>query len=161
MKCCIIFVYFCIIMKWECHSGYLFVSGHARSCLKLKPGEMLSPQIWFCRCPIILKFCTEHGNVIAQLCEKFQFNLMTEIDIMNKWDFITFEIDMRFSWISYITTAPDTIPAWMSNYIHYKVWVEITYAFPNFNGCTVEVWEWISNSIPHFRGHMINYPCWN
>ena len=23
-----------------------------------------------------------------------------------------------------------------------KVWSEITYPFPNFNGCTVEVWEW-------------------
>ena len=31
-----------------------------------------------------------------------------------------------------------------------KVWDEITYPFPNFNGCTVEVWEWISNFIPHF-----------
>ena len=25
----------------------------------------------------------------------------------------------------------------MSNYIHYKVWVEITYPFQNLNGCTV------------------------
>ena len=31
------------------------------------------------------------------------------------------------------------IPAWISNYIHYKVWDEITYAFLNFNGATVEV----------------------
>ena len=31
------------------------------------------------------------------------------------------------------------IPAWISNYIHYKVWDEITYPFLNFNGCTVEV----------------------
>ena len=36
--------------------------------------------------------------------------------------------------------------------IHYKMWDEITYPFPNFNGCTVEVWEWISNIIPHFTG---------
>ena len=39
-------------------------------------------------------------------------------------------------------------PAWISNYIHHNVWVEITYPFPNFNGYTVEVWEWISNFIP-------------
>ena len=26
-----------------------------------------------------------------------------------------------------------------------KVWNEITCPFTNFNGCTVEVWEWISN----------------
>ena len=25
-----------------------------------------------------------------------------------------------------------------------KVWDEITYPFPKFNGCTAEVWEWIS-----------------
>ena len=52
------------------------------------------------------------------------------------------------------------IPAWISNYIHYKVWGEITYPFPNFNGATVEVWEWISNFIPHFSGHVISYPRW-
>ena len=31
-----------------------------------------------------------------------------------------------------------------------KVSDEITYPFPNLNGATVEVWEWISNSTPHF-----------
>ena len=30
-------------------------------------------------------------------------------------------------------------PAWISNYIHCKIWDEITNAFLNFNGCTVEV----------------------
>ena len=30
------------------------------------------------------------------------------------------------------------MPAWISNYIHYKVWNEITYPFPNFNGCAVK-----------------------
>ena len=35
------------------------------------------------------------------------------------------------------------IPAWISNYIHYKVWYEITYPFPNFNG-----------AIPHFIGYV-------
>ena len=31
-----------------------------------------------------------------------------------------------------------------------KVWNEITNPFPNYNGATVEVWEWIGNFIPHF-----------
>ena len=48
--------------------------------------------------------------------------------------------------------------AWISNYIHYKVWDEITYLFPNFNSATVEVWEWISYFIPHFIGRVIIYP---
>ena len=41
--------------------------------------------------------------------------------------------------------------AWINKHIHYKVWNEITYQFPNVNDATVEVWEWISNSIP---GHV-------
>ena len=53
------------------------------------------------------------------------------------------------------------IPAWISNHIHPKVWAEITYPFLNFNSVTVEVWEWISNLIPHFTGHVITYPCWD
>ena len=59
------------------------------------------------------------------------------------------------------TEAPGLtlIPAWISNYIHHNMWDEITYSFPNFNGCTVEVWDWISNFVPHFPGWLITYPC--
>ena len=39
-------------------------------------------------------------------------------------------------------------PAWISNHMSSKVWGEITYPFPNFNGCTVDVWECCF--IPHF-----------
>ena len=41
-----------------------------------------------------------------------------------------------------------------------EMWVESTYSFPNFNGSAVEVWEWISNLIPHFTGNLIAYPCY-
>ena len=52
------------------------------------------------------------------------------------------------------------IPEWINSYIiHYKVWYEITYQFPSFNGATVEVCEWICNFIWHFIGHVITYPC--
>ena len=50
------------------------------------------------------------------------------------------------------------IPAWITDHIHYKVWDEIAYPFPNFNGATVEVCKWISYFIPHFIGHVITYP---
>ena len=36
--------------------------------------------------------------------------------------------------------------------MHSKVWDEIIYPFPNFNGCTVEVWEWLNNFTPHYNG---------
>ena len=38
-----------------------------------------------------------------------------------------------------LLTSFNLIPAWISNYIHYNVWDEITYPFLNFNGATVEV----------------------
>ena len=45
--------------------------------------------------------------------------------------------------------------------MHCKVWDEITYQFTKFNGSTIEVWEWISNFIPHFTMDVITYPCWD
>ena len=54
---------------------------------------------------------------------------------------------------------PSLIPSWINSYIKYTVWDEITFLFPDFNGTTVEVWEWISNFIPHFTRHVITYPC--
>ena len=42
-----------------------------------------------------------------------------------------------------------------------NVWDEITYPFPNLNGCTVEVWEWIGIFIPHFIMDVITYPYWD
>ena len=53
-----------------------------------------------------------------------------------------------------------------NNYIHFKVWDEITYPFPEFNGETIEVCEWISNCLPLLGTWIIVYagikvkPCW-
>ena len=64
------------------------------------------------------------------------------------------EIHMRFS--NQITNY-----TW-SNQTIYKLWDEITKHFPNFTGCTVEIWEWVSKKfIPHVPGHMIINPCWD
>ena len=37
---------------------------------------------------------------------------------------------------------------------------EIIYLYPNFNGCTVQLWEWDDNFNPHFNVDIINFPCW-
>ena len=34
---------------------------------------------------------------------------------------------------------------------------KITYPFPKFNSCTVDVWEWIHDFIPHFIMDVITY----
>ena len=44
---------------------------------------------------------------------------------------------------------------------YHIVWDEITYPFPNLSGCTIEVWKWISNFIPHFIGHAVRYSYWD
>ena len=41
--------------------------------------------------------------------------------------------------------------------MHHKMWDETAYPFPNFNGVTVEVWEWISNFILHIIMDVIIY----
>ena len=51
------------------------------------------------------------------------------------------------------------IPGWISNQTPNKVWDEITYSFPSFNSCTVEVWEWVNVFISHFIMVSITYPC--
>ena len=38
---------------------------------------------------------------------------------------------------------------------------KITQPFPNFNGYTVEDFEWISNFITLFAGYVITFLCWN
>ena len=40
-----------------------------------------------------------------------------------------------------------TLIPWISTYIDYNEWDEITYPFSNFNSCAIEVWEWINNFI--------------
>ena len=40
-----------------------------------------------------------------------------------------------------------------------KVW-EITYPFPNLNGCAIEVWEWIKDFIPQLI-QLIVHILWN
>ena len=60
--------------------------------------------------------------------------------------------EIMYSWGSFYYHGLTSIPAWISNYFHYKVWDKITYPFLNFNGATVEVKEWISNFILHFTG---------
>ena len=45
----------------------------------------------------------------------------------------------------------------MDNQLHVQEIVGCNY----FNRATVEVWDWISNFIPHLIMDVINYPCWD
>ena len=61
--------------------------------------------------------------------------------------------------MGYEIVAPSTSlnlnPTWTSNHTHHNVSDEIVYLFPNFNGVTVEVCEWVCDFILQFTGHVI------
>ena len=61
----------------------------------------------------------------------------TGIDFTNKNKIVSSWVQI---WGPFYWHELALIPAWVSKYTHYKVWDEITYSFPNFNGFTVEVW---------------------
>ena len=58
--------------------------------------------------------------------------------------------------------APFTDINWLTPQHHMssEVWHEVTYPFPNFSGCTIEVWQRTSNFITHFIMEVIIYPSW-
>ena len=53
------------------------------------------------------------------------------------------------------------IPAWISNHMPSKVWDEIIFPLSNFNGCTVDVREWISNFIMQFIMDVLTTLYWD
>ena len=61
----------------------------------------------------------------------------------------------NYIWGPFYQYGLTLFPAWISNYIRYKVWDEINHPFPGFNAATVEVGKWISNCIPHYTRHVI------
>ena len=58
---------------------------------------------------------------------------------------------------------------WCSDWLHpincvIRTWIFVQGSVTQLvqrRGCTVEVWEWISNFIPHFIMGVITYPSWN
>ena len=55
-------------------------------------------------------------------------------------------------WGSFYWHGWTLIPVWISNHLPSKVWDNITHPLPNFNSCTMDVWEWISNFITLCKG---------
>ena len=98
---------------------------------------------------------TKMGNAIIEVSASFQLKYSKKY--AHDWNFVVICCN--------ITPPSDhgltLTPAWVFYYIYYDMWDEMTYPFPNFNGYTVEVWEWISIFIPHFAGHVITYSCWD
>ena len=74
-------------------------------------------------------------------------------------DCVSISAFVDISWGPFYKHGLTLTPAWISNRMPCKVLAEITSLFPNFNDCTIQVWKWISNFIPHFTMDVITYPC--
>ena len=84
------------------------------------------------------------GEDVLELCQRI-FRLWSSWHLetcATCTDIFKLQMSLLLTWLT-------LIPACLSNYTHYKVWDIIPYPFPNFNGCTVEFWEWVSNFTPH------------
>ena len=75
-----------------CNIGY-----PSETHLKLKSREISFVHNTRFNCPIVLKFCTEHGN---------QNDWKLDMAVMNERDFTRFEFKMRFGQISHIAHGP-------------------------------------------------------
>ena len=60
---------------------------------------------------------------------------------------------LLLTWFNFNTLA------WVNTHIHSEEWGEIIHPFPNFNGGTIGVWEWISNFITLFIMDVLTYVC--
>ena len=65
----------------------------------------------------------------------------------------TFPIIIKNSHLKWINFNPS-----MDKKSHAQYELKLLISFPNFNDAIVEVWEWISNFIPHFIIDIITYP---
>ena len=103
---------------------------------------------------------TDDQSTLVQLmawCRQARFYLVS----FNSIPVYANQLWSFYQWDLFCQMESTIIISWMSNYIHYKVWDEVTYSFPNFSGAAVEVWDWKRNFIVHFTGHMITYYPWD
>ena len=76
-----------------------------------------------------------------------EFGLWKIMNMHKVWygiDVCTYEVSIAGG--SFLLTWINPL---MNNHIPNQMQDQITYPFLNFNGCTAEVWEWMSNFIPH------------
>ena len=102
------------------------------------------------------------SHIFASICKNMRILMMGQYyrELQLLLDNQSGDINMNRDTIaSFYKHGLTLIPTWISNYSHYEVWDEITYLFLNFNGAVNKVWEWLSDFIPHFPGHVIIYPC--
>ena len=114
----------------------------ASLCVSNITGERINLWIFLWNCQSQSKIV--QGTIWNILAMLFMHHVYGVSIFFFGWKFVHIsnirEKDMSgFPWSPFYLHGLIFILAWISNYIHNKVWDEITYLLPNFNGATVEV----------------------
>ena len=120
----------------------------------LKPGpflqpnkDVLLPNLEIPRCreignPIGIKFYSCLGSTIKFVLVRFLVQVKFKLKIRS-------EATDNHTVVVFLRQTRNIDKPWVSKHMPCKVWDKITYPFTNFNGSTVELWEWLNNFISH------------
>ena len=112
-----------------------WISGHMSLNPEFQDGNW-NRELWI----FILRGGGQWGTCIFVLAPLFAYCHWLVYDLINRPRLsnasVNFSVDPVGPFYKHVLTL---IPAWIGNYIHYKVWDEITYQFLNFSGAAVEV----------------------
>ena len=131
--------------------------------------------VGYLHCDIILVDCSCMCKLTQRWCSPMNYNCeyqfpatrylwlsMKEFSLtQNQWIWCFAITEFQHIWGPFYYHGLTLIPVWSRNRMPSKVWDEITHLFPNFNGITIEVWEWMSNCISRFIMDVIIYSCWD
>ena len=107
---------------------------------------------------LVLLFCKSqtHSQLVPRLISPGLVVDQSHRRGVASWQW--YAIQCRISWSTLLSNLKRNLN-WIYNHLPSKVYHN-TYPFPNLNGCTVEVWEWLDNFKSHFMLHVIPHPWW-
>ena len=130
---------------WSSYLMKIWLDANPESiCLAILIYSMMPNWMIFYR--LRLKICTAYSKYFSHeifLCRNWFFLIINDLGVDSQGPFYKH--------------GSTLIPAWISNHMLSILWDGIGYPFANFNGFTVEVWEWISNFISHYVMNVITY----
>ena len=102
---------------------------------------------------------------IVHCVNKSKMSFSTNLALPKSVTWSLFVVQMEgksFYLPEYMYNLGSLLLTWINfNHMPNKVRVEFSYLFPNSTCAAIRIWEWISNSVPHYIMGVITYPCRN
>ena len=119
-----------------------FIFFNENSCISINISLKFVPEGQINDIPVLVQIMARRRPGDKPLSEPMMASLLTYICVTRpQWFMYHHDVDIHISYLTWYFTSGlfyehglTLIPAWISNYMSGKVWVEITYPFLNFNG---------------------------